>query len=146
MSRLNRHNIGTVFVLLGNGFAEQETVACVERMRQTNVPVFLVGITAGLITGKHGLKIKSDYSLEEVKAAPLPKMVIIPNGIEIYLATDPRVHHLINDTLGNQGIVAAMSTAEPFLYECSGDYKSQFNLQGRRETAVFIDQLIDLLG
>ena len=144
MSNQDHNYQRTVFVLLAHGFAEQETITCVENLRRMRVPVTLVGVTNGLVTGQYGLKIKPDCSLEDVRIGTLPQMLIIPNGIELYLATDPRIHRLVNNILDNQGFVAAMSTAEPFLYQYSGDKVRQFHLQGGMETAVFLDQLVDI--
>ncbi len=136
---------GGVYILLANGFAEHDMIACMKRMRQTNILVSLVGITAGLVTSEYGLKIKPDYSLEEVKTKPPPKMIVIPNGIETYVATDPRIYHLVDDTLDNQGTVASMSTANALLNRYADKKINQIKFQERGETAVFIDQLIDIV-
>jgi putative intracellular protease/amidase len=141
----NKHQ-RSIVILLANGFVEQETVACVEKMRANNLPVLLVGVSAGLVTGQHGLKIKPDYSLEEIKSNPdLPQMILFPNGIQTHLSTDPRIHRLVEKIINDNGIVAAMSTAEPFISEYAADGQRQFQRQGGDTADVFIDQLVDMV-
>ena len=136
----------SIVILLANGFVEQETVACVEKMRANNLSVLLVGVSAGLVTGQHGLKIKPDYSLEEIKSSPdLPQMIIFPNGIQTHLSTDPRIHRLVEKIINDNGIVAAMSTAEPFISEYAGDGQRPFQRQGGDTAVAFVERLVDML-
>lgn len=134
-----------IVILVANGFLEQETLHCVAQMRQINLPVMLVGISSGLVTGQRGIKIKPDYSLEEMKIQKyFPKMLVLPNGIQTSLATDPRIDQLVRRTLTNQGIIAAMSTAEPYVFKQKSVHSDQFIIQGNNNAEAFIEQLIDM--
>jgi putative intracellular protease/amidase len=143
----NKHQ-RSIVILLANGFVEQETVACVEKMRANNLPVLLVGVSAGLVTGQHGLKIKPDYSLEEIKSRPdlpLPQMILFPNGVQTHLSTDPRIYRLVDDIVNDDGIVAAMATAEPFISGYVGDGQGRFQRQGGDTAVVFVERLVDVV-
>lgn len=133
-----------IIILLANGFVERETVACVETMREKNLPVLLVGVSAGLVTGQHGLKIKPDNSLEELKdKTELPQMLVLPNGLQTHLSTDPRIYRLVDEIVNGNGIVAAMATAEPFISRYTTADQHHFKRQGRDTADAFVAMLVD---
>lgn len=123
-----------VLILLAPGFEEITTVYLLTHMREAGLSVSLISLTAGLVTGHHGLAVRPDYSLEQLNTKPPSQLLIVPGGRECTsaLVTDPRVHQLIDTTLNNNGYVAATLTAEAFL--------TQMGISTLRDNPNFIQQ------
>lgn len=137
-------------ILLAREFAESSTVTCLERLREAGIPVSLVGLSAGLITGSHGLAIRPDLTLDQVLPAARHDLVMLPRGMAAVSAlfADPRVHRLIVGTLDNHGLVAAAPEAQ-LLFEQAGlitpGATASFLWQGE-DLEQFVSQLIERLG
>ena len=69
-----------VYVFLGNGFEEMETVAPVDILRRGGVEVALVGIGEMAVAGTHGIGVHADMPLEEVKLTS-GDMLVLPGGL-----------------------------------------------------------------
>ncbi|PIE80598.1 MAG: hypothetical protein CSA11_07575 [Chloroflexi bacterium] len=106
-----------VIVLLAPGFEEGSAIYCLDRLREAGVPVSLVGVSAGLISGAHGVSVRPDCTLGQVMDVPSPKIVFIPDGsISVStLLADPRVHRLLAATVKNDGAIAALPAAASML-------------------------------
>ncbi len=136
-----------ILILITQGFEEEAVVRCLSQMRQASLPVSLVGLSAGLISSRHGLVMLPDYSLEQLSPVTVPKMVLIPGGRQCVLAllADPRVHKLLKEILEHGGYVASTSNAQSVLAEagipCS-DQAANFFPQEGRKMDDYIKQLI----
>lgn len=146
----NGNGHGSALILLAADFREGRTVYCVERLRQAGISVSLVGLSAGLITGYHGMTLRPDVTLSQLPEAMNHKLVLIPDGKECISAlfADPRVHQLIETTLENQGLVAAMPEAEAMLEQASlvtSGTAASFMWQKDRDFEGFVKELINCL-
>lgn len=145
-----------VIILLAHGFREGPVVTCLENMRAASLAVSVVGLTAGLIMGKHGLALQPDYSLSEwqqqTRTDPPPSLLILPGGrgSATALSSDPRVHRLLTATEREGGYVATLA-AEPYLLETltkrlhQKAALSHFIQRGHQSPQSFIQQLIELV-
>ncbi len=106
-----------VLILLASGFDEVPVVYFLGQMREAGIGVALVGLSGGPIGSTHGLVVKPDCSLEQVPQVGPYKLVILPGDRECIsaLVADPRVHRLMNQTVGNDGYVGVMPVAETVL-------------------------------
>jgi putative intracellular protease/amidase len=150
---MNVHSASNrVVIILAHGFAEGETIWCLDRLREAGLPVSLVSLSAGLLNGQHGLAVRPDYSLDQLPlAAGPPRLVIAPGGRQCItsLLADPRVHQLFDATLNNKGFVAGMGTAEPLLNQIvfsTSPHAAHFVPQGALAIDDFVGRLINLLS
>ncbi len=135
-------NDEAIFILLAAGFDEEAVVSCLVQLRSAGVSVSLIGSSAGLVSGMHGVTIKPDSTLGKITAVSPPKIVFIPDGKQAVttLLSDPRVHRLFSATIKNNGRIAAMPTAASMLDKSVGPLpliRSNGNLN------KFFAQLID---
>jgi putative intracellular protease/amidase len=101
-------------IMITSGFEEESTVICLKQLRRAGLKVKLVALTAGMITGIHGLTVRPDCSLGELSVEGRLRLMIIPGCQESteMLLTDPRFHRLFTALAANKGRVAVMRTAE----------------------------------
>ncbi len=135
-------NDEAIFILLAAGFEEEAVVSCLTQLRSAGVSVSLIGASAGLVRGMHGVTIKPDSTLGKITAVSPPKIVFIPDGKQAVttLLSDPRVHRLLSATVENNGRIAAMPTAAAMLDKSVAPFpliRSNGNLN------KFFAQLID---
>ncbi len=112
-----RPNNGKVVVLVAAGFKEGEAIYCLDRLREAGISVSLVGVSAGLISGAHGVTVRPDCTLEQLTVTPPPRIALIPGGKKAAAAllSDPRVHRLLTAVVQNNGVIAAMPDAVSLL-------------------------------
>lgn len=152
---MSAHNVypnNQVIILLAIGFEEGTTIFCLEHMREAGLPVKLVGLSSGLITGLHGLVVRPDYSLDQLAPGIQTRLVILPDGQQCIssLLADPRVYKLFEATTQeNDGLIAVMKTAEPLLTQrgiLATPLAERLVLQGNTPVQEFANQLINLLS
>ncbi len=95
------------------GFEEGSAIYCLDRLREAGILVSLVGLSAGLISGAHGVTVRPDRTLGQVAAVPPPHILLVPDGKKSVsaLLADPRVHRLLAAVVENDGRIAAMPAA-----------------------------------
>jgi len=141
---------GRVFILIAPGFEEAATIRCLEQMRQASLPVSLVALSAGLVTGWHGLSVHPDLTLDQVNAHDSCKMVVLPGGqmCATALLTDPRVHRLLNTLIAQDGVVGVMETAVPVVRQ-SGllpmSLDAHYITQHDDDLETFVTNLVHLI-
>lgn len=69
-----------VYVLLGNGFEELETVAPVDILRRGGVEVKIAGIGGLSAVGANGITVAADMAVEDVALAE-GDMLVLPGGL-----------------------------------------------------------------
>lgn len=69
-----------VYILLGNGFEEAEALVTADVLRRAELPVCLAGIGGEMVTGSHGIAVKSDKAVESVTLSA-GDMVVLPGGM-----------------------------------------------------------------
>jgi putative intracellular protease/amidase len=139
-----------VLVLIAPGFEEATTIRCLDQMRQACLQVSLVALSAGLVTGWHGLSVQSDLTLDQVNANEPCKMVVLPGGqmCATALLTDPRVHRLLNTVIAQDGVVAVLKTAVPLITQSGllpSSLISHFITQQDVDLEAFVTNLVRLL-
>lgn len=137
-----------IVILLAPGFEETAVVYCLEHMREAGLPVSLVGLSAGVLKGSHGLAVRPDYSLDQLSPETVHQGVLVPGGSACVsvLLTDPRVHQLLDVTLKNNGFVAVLATAVPLFtqsFPLTAATSSHLIQQGEMKINEFTDYLID---
>ena len=85
-------------------------------LRETGHKTTVVGLVPGLVTGKHGVAIKTDLHFSELENET-PKLLAIADGKSCVsqLLTEPRVYTLITNTLDAGGRIAATTDSETIL-------------------------------
>ncbi len=142
--------IDQIIILLAAGFEENATITMLHQMRQVGLPVSLVSLTGGLVTGEYGVAIQPDYTLEQLRVGTAYRMIIVPGGslCTTSLAIDPRVHRLLASSLNNAGFVAILSKAESLLAQFGLSPKEMrcHNLIFKKEKCIhlFADTLVEL--
>lgn len=69
-----------VAILLGTGFEEVEALAACDILRRANVKAQLVGIDADEVIGAHGIRVKTDLTIERLRPQTLD-MIVLPGGM-----------------------------------------------------------------
>jgi hypothetical protein len=140
-----------VFILIAPGFEEKQTVHFLSSMREAGIPVSLIGLSADDISGLHGIMLHPDYALGEIPAHEAGALVVMPGGRQCIsgLMADPRVHQLLQNTVTQQGYIAATKSAENILPHTH--FKNiltceNFKPQGEMEFNEFTDHLIKLVS
>ena len=66
-------------IVLANGFEEVEAITPIDVLRRAGVDVIVAGLGSDLITGAHGIVIKTDIVLDKIEI--LPDAIIFPGGM-----------------------------------------------------------------
>ena len=124
-------------------------MACMKRLRAAGIEVRLVGLTAGLMTGIHGLTVRPDITLADLRTRKEYRLVIAPGCIQsaLSLLVDPRVHELMAATMKAGGRVAVMGEAEEAFVQAGRLEllaRPGVVAQGKRETNDFVSLLVKL--
>ena len=80
-----------VYILLGTGFEEIEAVAPCDLMRRAGIEVRYAALEGTEVTGSHGIVIRADLTLNEVKLDDM-EMLVLPGGlrgVKSILACEP---------------------------------------------------------
>lgn len=139
-----------IFILLATGFEEETAVSCMTQLRDAGFPVSMVALAAGPVRGVHGLIINPDKTFADLNKETSAKMVIVPgNGQSTNaLLMSPRFHHLIDNTLANNGYIVTTHSAENALKNAGIPHNpppKQYVQQGNTELHEFANRLIDLI-
>lgn len=87
-----------VLVLLADGFEEVEAITCVDYIRRASLDAIMVSAMSDLIVkGSHGIEVKADMFLKDVKGASHYRGIIIPGGLQG--ATNLRDNELVIEIL-----------------------------------------------
>lgn len=139
-----------VLILIAPGFEERGVVYVLATLREATLPVALVSLSAGLVTGLHGLTVRPDYTMEQVVPDLPGRLVIVPDGQQCVsaLLADPRVHRLFEATIRDRGHVATMLVAGQELARAgipANGSAGRFLNQGDQSVADFTNNLLNLL-
>jgi len=104
-----------VYILLAEGFEEVEALAPADLLRRAGVETALVSLKGEWVTGGHGITVKADMELEQVKPEE-GDMVMLPGGAlgVANLDADPRVEALVR-TAVEKGLWLSAICAAPSL-------------------------------
>ena len=68
-----------VYLLLGTGFEEIEAVTPLDLLRRAGISVAAAGIDGETVTGKHGISVKTDLALKDIRLEDA-EMLVLPGG------------------------------------------------------------------
>lgn len=124
-----------VLVPLAEGFEEIEAVTIIDVLRRADIEVTVAGLKPGGVTGSHGIRLETDKSLDEVRAAEYD-LIALPGGMPgaDHLDQDPRVRRILTE-MRNAGKTLGAICAAPKVLASAG------LLEGRRATSYpgFLD-------
>ena len=69
-----------LYLFLAEGFEETEAIAPLDIIRRAELPVKMVGVTGEVVTGAHGIAVKADILIDQVKMEECSGM-ILPGGM-----------------------------------------------------------------
>lgn len=107
--------MATVAALLANGFEEVEAVGVIDVLRRGGVEVVIAGVDGEMLTGRNGIVIKAETSIDTIKAEDFD-LIFLPGGAvgTQTLVKDKRVQALLKamDEKGKQiGAICAAPLA-----------------------------------
>lgn len=119
-----------VLCLLADGFEEIEAVTPIDLLRRAGVEVVVAGLDDEQVTGRSGLVLLADATLDEVDAFEYD-VLLIPGGPGVAgLRADGRAAELATEFANDQKLIAAICAA-PLVLKDAG------LLEGKRFTAHF---------
>ena len=100
-----------VVVLLADGFEEVEAVTPIDFLRRAGCDVVVAGVTGDMVTGAHGIAVRSDVSVAECSGQF--DAVVVPGGMPgaSNVAASHQAIDLIDAVQAGGGIVAAICAA-----------------------------------
>jgi 4-methyl-5(b-hydroxyethyl)-thiazole monophosphate biosynthesis len=104
-----------VYIFLATGFEEMEALITADILRRCSVEVSLVGVTGEHIEGAHGITVKSDISIDDVK--PGAEMLILPGGMPgvTNLYACEKLREMLTEQNSRGGYIAAICAAPSIL-------------------------------
>ena len=70
-----------IYVFLANGFEEIEALSPVDILRRAGKQVQTVGVGGDIITGSHGIPVKTDIKASEITLGNALEMIVLPGGM-----------------------------------------------------------------
>ena len=106
-----------VYMFLADGFEEMEALSPVDVLRRAGVEVKTVGVGGDIITGTHGIAVKADMTVNEIKLNNDLEMVVLPGGMPgaENLENSPEVQAAIDYCVEHDKYVAAICAAPMIL-------------------------------
>ena len=105
-----------VYILLAPGFEEMEALVPADLLRRAGVETALVSLAGELVPGGHGITVKTDLTLDEVKMETARMLVLPGGGVGVAnLGENPRVEALVKQAAGADKWLAAICAAPSLL-------------------------------
>lgn len=116
-------------VLFADGFEEIEAVAPVDILRRAGVETAMAGVGGTEVSGSHGIRLRADIPIEELRAESLD-LLVLPGGMpgSKHLGVSAAARRAAETVLRKGGIVAAICAAPVYTLSAWG------LLSGRRAT------------
>ncbi len=70
-----------VYCFLADGFEELEAIAPIDILRRADIDVVTVGVTGEVVNGRHGIKVTSDCSIDNIELTDELEGIILPGGL-----------------------------------------------------------------
>lgn len=109
-----------ILIPLAAGFEEIEAITNIDVLRRAGLAVLTAGIGSKEIEGDHGIKVKTDTTIEEVKVKDL-KAVVLPGGMPgaSNLRASNQLLNIIKKLNEENNLCAAICAA-PIVLEAAG--------------------------
>jgi len=106
-----------VYVFLADGFEDIEALAPIDILRRANVDVKTVGVTGKEVTSSHGVTVKADISVSDIKLDSDLELIVLPGGMPgtLNLEASVGVQKAINFCAANDKYIAAICAAPSIL-------------------------------
>jgi putative intracellular protease/amidase len=114
---MKNHQPAHVLIFIAPGFDEKLVVNCLCSLREAGLAVSVTGLIAGMIKGRHGLKVQADLSVDRLSHQAVPRLVLIPGNVQCAsaLVSDPRVYQFLEKTLAGDGFIAVSPESQGVL-------------------------------
>jgi len=149
MISTNQTHNNNVAILISPGFAENDVVYCLSKMRTAGLPTTLLGVSTQTTPGQHGLLVKPDYSLDDLDSSILFRLIVIPGSYECVtnLLMTPSFHTQVKEHRSldcTNGRIAILAEAENALQQANLflDSSDKILRQDDQSLDVFCQQLI----
>lgn len=108
---MTERNLHCALIAVADGFDELDVVGVVSTLREAGLLTKVVGVTSGLVQGRHGVPMLPDTTLVDftqvLERAILTVLVLPGDSHHVRrLGHDPRVHDLIRRVIDGGGLVA----------------------------------------
>ena len=102
-----------VYVFLADGFEDIEALAPIDILRRANVDVKTVGVTGKEVTSSHGVTVKADISVSDIKLDSDLELIVLPGGMPgtLNLEASVGVQKAIDFCAANDKYIAAICAA-----------------------------------
>lgn len=106
-----------VYVFLADGFEDIEALAQIDILRRANVDVKTVGVTGKEVTSSHGVTVKADISVSDIKLDSDLELIVLPGGMPgtLNLEASVGVQKAIDFCAANDKYIAAICAAPSIL-------------------------------
>ena len=106
-----------VYVFLADGFEDIEALAPIDILRRANVDVKTVGVTGKEVTSSHGVTVKADISVSDIKLDSDLELIVLPGGMPgtLNLEASVGVQKAIDFCAANDKYIAAICAAPSIL-------------------------------
>ena len=106
-----------VYVFLADGFEDIEALAPIDILRRSNVDVKTVGVTGIEVTSSHGVTVKADISVSDIKLDSDLELIVLPGGMPgtLNLEASVGVQKAIDFCAANDKYIAAICAAPSIL-------------------------------
>ena len=106
-----------VYVFLADGFEDIEALAPIDILRRANVDVKTVSVTGKEVTSSHGVTVKADISVSDIKLDSDLELIVLPGGMPgtLNLEANAGVQKAIDFCAANDKYIAAICAAPSIL-------------------------------
>ena len=106
-----------VYVFLADGFEDIEALAPIDILRRANAEVRTVGVTGKEVTSSHGVTVKTDISVSDIKLDSDLELIVLPGGMPgtLNLEASKGVQNAIDFCAANDKYIAAICAAPSIL-------------------------------
>ena len=106
-----------VYVFLADGFEDIEALAPIDILRRANVDVKTVSVTGKEVTSSHGVTVKADISVSDIKLDSDLELIVLPGGMPgtLNLEASVGVQKAIDFCAANDKYIAAICAAPSIL-------------------------------
>lgn len=145
---MGSHDLTTVSIFVAPQFDEAFVTQCYWRIRDEGIPINLIGVTKGSLTGARGLMIEPHKRLHQFNQ-PANHLVIIPGGEQCVssLISDARIYQILMDTVKRGGYVATMNETKKTFMDTgllTNQTEAQFIVQNGKAMPDFVDKLVQI--
>ncbi len=106
-----------IYVFLADGFEETEAIAPIDCLKRCGLEVVTVGIGKDMITGSHGITVKTDITDSQVEFSDNLEMIVLPGGMPgtLNLEKSETVQKAIDYCAENEIYIGAICAAPSIL-------------------------------